>query len=183
MAGQLVTLSHWHVTFQTKKFGNYVPNEIRYGGDNYVATGRGLLNERKLSLDSRMKFSPESVEMSSHGEGTLECDLDESVVVDFGAGEQGENSGCSSKASTNSVFHDLLRWRLEGSNDEKQVKRSKCTLPNARNAQACVCPVQGAKVGNYVIDTMLYRCIRIWSPTRLSTTRLSDQLSRPPNLL
>ena len=43
VAGQLVTLSHWHFTFQTKKFGNYVPNEFRYGGDNYVATGRGLL--------------------------------------------------------------------------------------------------------------------------------------------
>ena len=36
-----------HFIFQAKIIGNYVSNEIRYGGANYVATGRGLLNERK----------------------------------------------------------------------------------------------------------------------------------------
>ena len=46
-----------------------------------------------------------------------------------------------------------MRWRLEASNDEKQMKWStvhsgECTLPSARNAQASVCLLlKGAEVG------------------------------------
>ena len=103
--------------------------------------------------------------MSSLGEGTLEGDL--GVVVDFGAGKKGEISGCSSKALIGSVLCDLVRWRLEGSNDEKQVKlstvhRDECTLLDARNVQASVCTVlHGAKVGEDAIDTMLHKCVGI----------------------
>ena len=105
---------------------------------------------------------------------TADRDLDVGVVVDFGAGKKGEIPGCSSKASIGSVFYDLVRWRLGGSNDEKQVKRStvhrdECTFRNARNAQASVCPVlMCAEVGK---DATLTRCCTsvwgIWSPTRL----------------
>mmetsp|Transcript_61921 Transcript_61921/g.164550 ORF Transcript_61921/g.164550 Transcript_61921/m.164550 type:complete len:2073 (-) Transcript_61921:147-6365(-) len=187
VAAQLVTLSPLHFIFQAKIIGNYVSNEIRYGGANYVATGRGLPNERKrfIGWQDEVEFrfyrfvaseahgraaqsvkikdlqfyhglgknGDHPVEMPSDAEGILEGELDVGVVVDFGGGKKGKISGYSFKTSTDSTFYDPMRWRLEGSNDEKQMKwnvvhSGECILPSARNTQASVFPVlKGAKVG------------------------------------
>jgi len=44
---QFLTLSPLHYIFQAKIIGYYVMNELRYGGAQYVATGRGLPTERR----------------------------------------------------------------------------------------------------------------------------------------
>merc|ERR1719215_645607 len=44
---QYITLSPLHFIFQAKIIGYYVTNELRYGGAQYVATGRGLPTERR----------------------------------------------------------------------------------------------------------------------------------------
>lgn len=44
---QFLTLSPLHFIFQAKIIGYYVMNELRYGGAQYVATGRGLPTERR----------------------------------------------------------------------------------------------------------------------------------------
>lgn len=43
---QLLTLSPLHFVFQSKVIGIYVANELRNGGANYIATGRGLPTQR-----------------------------------------------------------------------------------------------------------------------------------------
>jgi len=47
IAKQFLTLSPLHFIFQAKIIGYYVLNELRYGGAQYVNTGRGLPTERR----------------------------------------------------------------------------------------------------------------------------------------
>jgi len=54
---QLLTLSPLHFVFQSKVIGIYVANELRNGGANYIATGRGLPTQRVDFLQLYQTFA------------------------------------------------------------------------------------------------------------------------------
>ena len=143
---QCLTLSPLHFVFQAKIIGNYISNEVRYGGASYVATGRGLPNERKRFIgwqgEVRFRFYRFVVTETRGGSSYAKAEhlvfydgLDENgekVVTmphmpnyesDVGAGitldfgAPRKVTGYSFRTSCDSEYHDPVRWHLEGSND------------------------------------------------------------------
>jgi len=63
---QLVTLSPLHFIFQAKVIGIYVTNELRVGGAQYIATGRGLPIDRRPFLSERGGLYQDFVQLASY---------------------------------------------------------------------------------------------------------------------
>jgi len=62
------------------------------------------------------------VQMPALAQEELQCNLGEGVVIDFGKGRKGKMTGYTFKTSGASESYDPVRWQLEGSNDEAQLK-------------------------------------------------------------